>query len=89
MADVIIYTTSTCPYCYRAKALLDSKGVDYTEIDVGTNAELRKEMTRRAGGRYTVPQIFVGARHVGGCDDLMAIARTGELDRVLGRGTAV
>ena len=89
MADVTIYTTSTCPYCHRAKALLDSKGVNYTEIDVGMNPELRKEMTRRAGGRHTVPQIFVGSRHLGGCDDLMAIARSGELDRVLGLGTAV
>ena len=53
------------------------------------NPELRKEMTRRAGGRHTVPQIFVGSRHLGGCDDLMAIARSGELDRVLGLGTAV
>lgn len=86
MTDVTIYTTQICPYCVRAKALLDSKGVAYDEIDVGGDNALRAEMTQRAGGRRTVPQIFIGGRHVGGCDDLMKIARTGELDRMLRLG---
>jgi len=88
MAGITIYTTSTCPYCTRAKALLASKGVNYSEIDVGVDSALRAEMTRRAGGRRTVPQIFFGSRHVGGCDDLVALARSGELDRLLGVGAA-
>lgn len=86
MTDVTIYTTQICPYCMRAKALLDSKGVSYREIDVGGDNALRAEMTQRANGRRTVPQIFIGGSHVGGCDDLMKIARTGELDRMLGLG---
>ncbi|MEP2827704.1 glutaredoxin 3 [Parvibaculum sp.] len=83
MADVTIYTTMLCPYCHRAKSLLEKKGVSFTEIDVGMDADKRQEMTRRADGGYTVPQIFVGETHVGGCDDLYALERAGKLDSLL------
>ncbi|RJF87967.1 glutaredoxin 3 [Oleomonas cavernae] len=83
MTDVTIYTTMICPYCYRAKQLLQKKGVDYTEIDVSMDAAKRAEMTQKAGGRRTVPQIFVGATHVGGCDDLYALDQAGKLDTLL------
>ncbi|QIL90970.1 glutaredoxin 3 [Microbulbifer sp. SH-1] len=82
MKDVIIYTTRYCPFCIRAKYLLDNKNVSYTEISVDGKPELRAEMTAKAG-RHTVPQIWVGGHHVGGCDELMAIERSGELDRLL------
>jgi glutaredoxin 3 len=83
MTDVTIYTTRTCPYCHAAKALLERKGVRYTEIDVGADPELRQKMMVRAHGRRTVPQIFVGDTHVGGCDDLHALEREGGLDPLL------
>ena len=83
MAEVTIYTTMTCPYCMRAKALLGKKGVKFHEIDVSGNAARRDEMTTRAGGRYTVPQIFIGETHVGGCDDLYALEGAGKLDPLL------
>ncbi len=83
MSGVTIYTTPFCPYCYRAKALLKRKGVAYTEIDVSQSSELRGEMIKRANGRYTVPQIFIGDRHVGGSDDLHALEGRGELDPLL------
>jgi glutaredoxin 3 len=83
MAEVTIYTTMTCPYCMRAKALLGKKGVKFHEIDVSGNAAKRDEMTTRAGGRYTVPQIFIGETHVGGCDDLYALEGAGKLDPLL------
>ncbi|KAB7738695.1 glutaredoxin 3 [Parvibaculum sedimenti] len=83
MAEVTIYTTMTCPYCMRAKALLGKKGVKFHEIDVSGNAARRDEMTARAGGRYTVPQIFIGETHVGGCDDLYALEGAGKLDPLL------
>ncbi len=83
MTDVTIYTTQICPYCYRAKQLLAEKGVTYNEIDVSMDAARRAEMTERAGGRRTVPQIFIGATHVGGCDDLYALDRAGKLDTLL------
>jgi len=83
MADLTIYTTMLCPYCHRAKSLLQKKGISFTEIDVGMDAGKRKEMTRRAHGGYTVPQIFVGETHVGGCDDLYALERAGKLDSLL------
>lgn len=81
-AAVVMYTTRFCPYCMRAKALLDSKGVAYREIPVDGDDELRKEM-RRLSGRYTVPQIWIGEQHVGGCDDLWALERAGTLDTLL------
>lgn len=83
MASVTIYTTSICPYCFRAKRLLDKKGVSYEEIDVGGDPALRQAMKDRANGRHTVPQIFIGERHVGGCDDLFELDMDGELDALL------
>jgi len=83
MRPVEIYTTQTCPYCHAAKRLLDRKGVKYTEIDVGRAPGLRSSMTQRANGRRTVPQIFVGAVHVGGSDDLHALDHAGKLDALL------
>ena len=89
MAPVEIYTTKYCPYCKWAKELLVKKNVTFTEIDVGGNYEMRAKMTDRANGRTTVPQIFIGATHVGGCDDLYALDDAGELDRLLqGAGAA-
>lgn len=88
MADIVIYTTSTCPYCHRAKRLLDKKGSPYQEIDVGTEPQLRAEMTQRAGGKHTVPQIFINDQHVGGCDDLHELDADGALDTLLGKGSA-
>ncbi|WOX04242.1 glutaredoxin 3 [Microbulbifer pacificus] len=82
MKEVVIYTTRFCPFCIRAKYLLDNKNVPYKEIAVDGKPALRAEMTAKAG-RHTVPQIWVGGHHVGGCDDLMAIERSGELDRLL------
>ncbi len=86
MADVTIYTTMLCPYCHRAKALLADKGVSYDEIDVGMDPKLRAEMEKRANGGYTVPQIFIGETHVGGCDDLYALDAKGALDPMLKAG---
>jgi len=83
MPRIIIYTTPICPYCVRAKALLKKKGAVFEEVDVFMNVEARREMEKNAGGRYTVPQIFIGERHVGGCDDLYALERAGELDPLL------
>jgi len=80
---VEIYTKSFCPYCWRAKALLDSKGIGYSEISVDRGGEQKQVMVQRANGRTTVPQIFVGERHIGGCDDLMALDREGKLDPLL------
>ncbi len=83
MPEIVIYTTAFCPYCHAAKDLLARKGADYSEIDVTGDPEGRRRMTERAGGRRTVPQIFIGDRHVGGCDELYALDRRGELDRLL------
>ena len=83
MADVEIYTKFTCPYCVRALRLLDSKGVKYKEIKVDRGGEPRAEMLARSNGRTTVPQIFIGGKHVGGCDDLMALDYDGKLDAML------
>ena len=82
MKPVEIYTTQTCPYCIAAKALLKKKGVTYQEIDVGADPALRQAMTERAG-RRSVPQIFSGGTHVGGCDDLHALDHAGKLDPML------
>ncbi len=84
MADVKVYTTNYCPYCVRAKGLLSRKKVPFTEIDVTHDDEKRAWLTEATGQR-TVPQIFIGGRSVGGCDDLHALDRSGELDRLLGR----
>ena len=83
MPDVTIYTKSWCPYCQSAKELLTSKKVAFTEIEISGKADERATMIARAGGRSTVPQIFIGDRHVGGCDDLYALDRRGELDLLL------
>ncbi len=83
MPKVTIYSTMLCPYCFMAKKLLQKKGVAFEEIDVGRHPELRQEMMARANGRYTVPQIFIGDTHVGGCDDLHALERQGKLDALL------
>jgi glutaredoxin 3 len=81
---VTMYTTSWCPYCSRARSLLESKGVSFQEIDVDAAPEKRAEMQNRSG-RRTVPQIFIGDHHVGGCDDLHALDKAGKLDALLGR----
>lgn len=86
MADVEIYSSMFCPFCHRAKKLLSSKGVQFTEIDVDMDAAKRKEMMQRANGRHTVPQIFIDDVHVGGSDDLAALEAAGKLDPMLGLG---
>ncbi len=83
MPKVEIYTTPTCPYCLAAKRLLTKKGVDFTEIDVSRDPALRDRMTARAGGRRSVPQIFIGPEHIGGSDDLHALEEKGALDLLL------
>lgn len=83
MQKVTIYTAMLCPYCHRAKQLLERKGVHYDEIDVTYRSDLREQMTRKAGGRHTVPQIWIGGQHVGGCDDLHALESAGKLDPLL------
>jgi glutaredoxin 3 len=85
MSEIEIYTTRYCPYCQAAKRLLSRKGVEFTEIDVSGDPRRRNAMVTRANGRVTVPQIFIGATHVGGCDDLYALERAGRLDPLLGR----
>ncbi len=84
MAEVELYTTRFCPYCTRARALLQRKGVDFTDIDIGEYPVRRDEMIRRAGGRTSVPQIFIDGEHIGGSDELVALERAGELDAKLG-----
>ena len=81
-AHVIIYTASYCPYCVRAKNLLESKNIHFKEIDV-TDVVQRGEMIQRAGGRKTVPQIFIGETHVGGFDDLYTLDQKGDLDKMI------
>jgi len=83
MPQITIYTTPTCPYCRRAKELLRSKNLPFTEIAVGGDAEARREMTARAHGAMTVPQIFFDNNHIGDCDELHELARTGKLDLLL------
>ncbi len=83
MPPVTIYTTPYCPYCMRAKNFLKRKGVRFDEIDVSESVALREAMIERSLGRYTVPQIFIGDYHAGGCDDLLALDAKGELDRLL------
>lgn len=78
-----IYSSKSCPFCHRAKALLNAKGVSYTEFLVDENPELADESVRRSNGRRTVPQIFIGRDHIGGYDDLSALDRQGRLDIIL------
>jgi glutaredoxin 3 len=82
MPHVTIYTKPYCPYCVRALSLLEQKGVPFTEIEAGFDPDKKREMVQRSG-RMTFPQIFIGERHVGGCDDLMALERDGKLDPLL------
>ena len=83
MSNVVIYSSDWCPFCIRAKQLLTHKGVAFDEIRVDGKPELRAEMARKAG-RTSVPQIWIGETHVGGCDDLYALERAGKLDTLLG-----
>jgi glutaredoxin 3 len=83
--DVTMYSTGWCPYCDRARGLLQRKGVTFSEVKVDEDPTQRDTMRKRSGGRRTVPQIFIGDRHVGGFDDLYALDRAGELDKLLGR----
>ncbi len=84
MTEVVMYSTSWCPYCTRARLLLKEKGVPFTEIDIEREPGRRAEMIERAGGRTSVPQIFAGDRHLGGCDDIHALEAQGRLDALLG-----
>lgn len=83
--EVLVYSTGWCPYCDRARGLLERKGVAFREIKVDEDNTQRDAMLKRTGGRRTVPQIFVGERHVGGYDELYALDKAGELDKLLGR----
>ena len=83
MARVVIYTTPVCYYCVEAKRLLTRKGVKFEEVDVSRDPELRRNMVQKAGGRMTVPQIFVNDRHIGDCDGIYALEKEGKLDALL------
>ncbi|MDA7423440.1 glutaredoxin 3 [Thalassococcus lentus] len=83
MQPVELYTSPLCGFCHAAKRLLKSKGVDFSEVDIMAEPNRRSEMMDRAGGRHTVPQIFIGDTHVGGCDELYALERAGKLDPML------
>jgi len=83
MAKVEVYTTDYCPYCVRAKQLLDMKDVDYSEIDVTGDDTARAELVQKAEGRRTVPQIFINGKSIGGFDDMRALEESGELDKML------
>jgi glutaredoxin 3 len=80
---ITIYTKPYCPYCVRAISLLEKKGVEFTEIEAAFDPDKRKEMIQRANGRATFPQIFIGDRHIGGCDEMMALEYDGKLDSLL------
>jgi len=83
MQTIEIYTKPTCGFCHMAKRVLTAKGVSFTEVNITAQPEKRAEMIQRAKGGSTVPQIFIGGKHVGGCDDLMALDRQGKLDGLL------
>ena len=83
--DIVVYSTGWCPYCVRARALLERKGLTFREIKVDEDPAEREAMLARSGGRRTVPQIFIGEQHVGGFDELYALDRSGELDALTGR----
>ena len=83
MKKVEIYSSLFCPYCTRAKRLLNQKGIEFIDIDVIADTSKRSEMVRRAGGKTSVPQIFIDDKHVGGCDELYALERQGKLDALL------
>ena len=83
MVNVVIYTKNICPYCVKAKALLNNKNVRYTEISIENNDNLKAELVTKSGGRKTVPQIFIDDFHVGGCDDLYELEKNNKLDALL------
>jgi len=83
--EVVMYSTTWCGYCQRARNLLERKGVDIQEIKVDEDSRHRDDMVKKTGGRRTVPQVFIGDRHVGGFDELAALDRAGELDKLLGK----
>ena len=83
MPKIEMYTKQFCSFCYRAKRLLDSKGLEYVEYPVDAGGEKRQEMIQRAGGRMTVPQIFIAGQHIGGCTELMELEARGKLDEML------
>ncbi len=85
MAEVEVYSGFLCGYCFAARRLLKRKGIPFQEINVSLRPGRRTEMMQRAGGRHTVPQIFIDGNHIGGCDDLMALNAAGKLDALLGR----
>ncbi|MEA2777321.1 MAG: glutaredoxin 3 [Acetobacteraceae bacterium] len=84
MPDVEIYTQPWCPFCERATHILTTKGVEFREIDAPNGSAARREARERSGGRTSVPQIFIGGTHIGGCDDMVALDRAGKLDTILG-----
>jgi glutaredoxin 3 len=86
MPDIEIYTQPWCPFCERAMHILTTKGVEFREIDAPNGSASRRESGERSGGRTTVPQIFIGGQHIGGCDDLVALDRSGKLNPMLGVG---
>ncbi|HMK69579.1 MAG TPA: glutaredoxin 3 [Xanthobacteraceae bacterium] len=88
MTSVEIYTRQYCPYCHFAKELLSRKGVSFREIDVTVDPTMRQRMIERANGSTSVPQVFIGSTHVGGCDELYALDEAGELDPLLGQQPA-
>jgi len=83
MVEIVVYATKMCPYCHAARRLLKEKGVAFTEIDVTFSPRRRREMTERANGGHTVPQIFIAGRHIGGYDDMAALDQAGKLDELL------
>ncbi|MBY0361767.1 MAG: glutaredoxin 3 [Phreatobacter sp.] len=83
MPEIVVYTKDYCPYCHAAKELLRKKGAAFTEVDIQKHPDRRAEMIQKAGGRTTVPQIFIGGRHVGGCDDIHALDSAGKLDPMI------
>ncbi|MCF6274350.1 MAG: glutaredoxin 3 [Robiginitomaculum sp.] len=85
MKLVTIYTSAMCPFCWRALSLLKKKNISFKEINVGMNAKLRAEMIQRSGGSTSVPQIFIGDDHIGGCDDMMALENSSKLDGLLAK----
>lgn len=86
MENVVIYSSAFCPFCHRAKALLQQKGVSFKEVSVDMNPSMRAEMRQKAGGVNSVPQIWIGDTHVGGCDDLYALEAKGALEPLLKAG---
>jgi glutaredoxin 3 len=84
MPDIEIYTQPWCPFCDRAMHILATKGVEFREIDAPSGSAARREASQRSGGRTSVPQIFIGGQHIGGCDDMVALDRAGKLDTILG-----